>query len=168
MPPSWLPRQLWGSAPSEPTGCPWQMASLWSSKGPCHAAADVGMTRTRRHTAQRALGAGAGRGGAGVEVGAPAATSLSLFKIKHLCAKPPSPKWGPLQIAPRRGCLREGLGRRPGCRHVAAAGLRRQLWVGWNEVGCSSRGCGCGGDGEWGLPDAFVPIKFLAYLRLPL
>lgn len=51
---------------------------------------------------------------------------------------------------------------------MAAAGLRRQLWVGWNEVGCSLRGCGCGGDGGWGLPDAFVPIKYLAYSRLPL
>lgn len=65
-PPSRLLWQPRGSAPSEPAGCPWQMASLWSFKDSCHEAADVGVMLTCRHThAQRAPGALAGRGRAG-------------------------------------------------------------------------------------------------------
>lgn len=61
------------------------------------------------------------------------------------------------------GLLKRGL--RPGCRHVAAAGLQRQLWVGWNEV--SEQPGGVEGRGRWGLPDAFLNIKYLAYSGLP-
>lgn len=48
---------------------------------------------------------------------------------------------------------------------MAAAGLQRQLWVGWNEV--SEQPGGVEGRGRWGLPDAFLNIKYLAYSGLP-
>lgn len=60
-----------------------------------------------------------------MEVEAPAVTSLSLFMKSNTCAL------GASANSSSEGLLKRGL--RPGCCHVAAAGLRRQLWVGWNE-----------------------------------
>lgn len=48
---------------------------------------------------------------------------------------------------------------------MAAAGLQRQLWVGWNEG--SEQPGDVEGRGRWGLPDAFLNIKYLAYSGLP-
>lgn len=93
-----------GSVLREPAGCPWQMASLWSFKGPCHQAADAddAHRQTHRHRPPAAL---AGLGGAEREVGAPAVPSLSLFIKSDTCVQSPqAPKGGPLQIAPQRGC----------------------------------------------------------------
>lgn len=115
-----------GSAQSEPAGCPWQMASLWSFRGLCHRAADVGRMLAHRHTSTKIPGSPRQAGwrwdGSG---GTCCDFSFSLYEIKHLCAL------GASANSSSEGLLKRGL--RPGCCHVVATGLRRQLWVGWNE-----------------------------------
>lgn len=79
-----------GVSPDEPASrCPWQMASLWSFKGPCHGAADAGMT-CELTRAPGALEGGWGR--AGRET--PALLPFLPFQSKHLCGKPPGPSGG--------------------------------------------------------------------------
>lgn len=148
-----------GSALSEPAGCPWQMASLCGFRGPCHGAADVGMTPALKHKHTHAVlsSVGARQGGWGRSGSGSTCCDIpfSLFKVTHLRAEPPSPKWGPLQIAPRRAADEEGL--RPGCRHWRLCG--------WGSS-CGRAGMR-GGECGAGPPRASLSIKYLARLLPP-